>query len=111
MFAIKSDTFITAPKAGTTDGITFACCSLNIAQQRDAAQDPVVGVLRTLQIDRGDVSEISSTRFLIDRTRIHLQIHVFRQVGRDQDDGQRLEEDLWLRFRQSCSATVPPRPL
>ena len=71
----------------------------------------MVGVLRTLQINRGDVCEISSTRLLIDRTRIHLQVHIFRQVGGDQNDGQRLKEDLWFRFSESSAATVPPRPL
>ena len=115
MFDIASETFKTAKEvtiacSDRSDGIKLAGCSLNIAQQRDTAQDPVIRVLRTLQIDRSDVREISSPRLLIDRTRIHLQVNVFGQMGGDEDDGQWLEEDLWLRFSESSAAPVPPRP-
>ena len=83
----------------------------DVAEQRDAAHDPVVGLDGRLEHQRRDVRQVGATRLLIDGTLVQLRLpaatllHVDRE---DVHDRQLGVEHLGRLLHQSPVATIPP---
>ena len=51
-----------------------AGCLLDVAQQRHAAEDPVVWVLIGFQLYGGDVGQVGATRLLVDWAHVQARV-------------------------------------
>jgi len=82
----------------------------DVAEQRDAAHDPVIGVDGRLEHQRRNVREVGATRLLVDRTLVDERLPgtTLLQVHREYvDDRQLGVEDLRRLLHQTTVATIP----
>ena len=81
---------------------------LGVAQQRGAAQRPVVRLLQRLQQQREDVGEVGAVRLLVDGAVVERRRRASLAVDReDVHDGQHRVEDLRRRLDETHALTVP----
>jgi len=87
------------------------CGLFDVAEQCDAAHDPVVGLDGRLEHQRRDVGEVGAPRLLVDGTLVdeRLAAAALLQVDREYvDDRQLGVEHLGRLLHQSTIATIPP---
>ena len=83
---------------------------LDVTEQGDAAQDPVVRVLGGLQRHRGNVRQVCAARLLVDGADVEPGVHHGGVFGVDVDDGHDLKEHFVLGLYQLVASTVPASP-
>ena len=83
----------------------------DVAEQCDAAHDPVVRVDGGSQRQRSDVREVGATRLLVHGTLVELRLPattLFQIDREDVHDRQRSVQHLGRLLHQTSVATVPP---
>ena len=93
-----------------TSGRAAAGRLLDVAEQGNAAQDPVVRVLGGLQRHRGNVRQVRAARLLVDGADVEPGVHHGGVFGVDVDDGHDLKEHFVLGLDQLVASTVPASP-
>jgi len=95
----------------------FAHCSpctntglFDVAEQRDATHDPVVGLDGGLEHQRRDVGQVGATRFLVDGTLVDERLPgttLFQVDGENVNHRQRRVQHLGRLLHQATVAPIP----
>ena len=89
-----------------------AVALLDITQQSHPAKDPVIWVLVGFQVNRCNVRQICSPRFLVNRALVHPGISSSGGVDCvNMNDGHRCEENLLSGFHKLTAPAIPPGPV
>ena len=85
---------------------------LDITQQSHPAKNPVIWVLVGFQVNRCNVCQIRSPRFLVNRALVHPGISSSGGVDCvNMNDGHRCEENLLSGFNKLTAPAIPPGPV
>lgn len=81
---------------------------LNVTQQRDSSEDPVIGILRCFEFHGRNVREIGSPGFLVDGTEVHAWIVTRRAVdGVYVNHGQWFKQNFGFWFDEADTSAIP----